>query len=446
MADWLTVLHTLITVAGVIVLILALKINPLFALLIGAGYLGLVTGQGFGPTTEIIATGFGSIMAEIGLLIVFGVLLGKLLAKLGAIEGLVAALMAVSGRRFAPYALGLTSGTVLQSIFSDVIFVITAPVGRSVARRIGRAGTGIISAAMCAGILFGLTMMIPSVGSLALSSLLEIPIPRFLAFGIITAILGIIITIAIMKTLFLRFGFWDAATDEEAYTGPIDDSAPEEDAPRRLPLWLTISPVFLALVLIASESILTNLSIDIPIMDFFGAPTIAMFCATFMAYVLLLVHRDHECVATTLKSGFAASGEILALTGLGGSLAEMVKSIGLGDILGSMFEADAASPILLAWLLAVVLHTAIGSVSVASITAAGFLAPVAASTGVDPVLIALAAASGSLFLMTVHSNFFWMVKTMLGQTTKGAVKSVSVTTSVGSVVGLGLVYAWSIFL
>lgn len=446
MADWLTVVHTLITVVGVIVLIVGVKLDPLFALVIGTVYLGLATGQGAEGTVEIITTGFGSIMAEIGLLIVLGVLLGAILFRLGAIDGLVEVLMKVSGRRFAPYALGATTGTVLQSIFSDVIFVITAPVGRSVARRLGKAGIGIVSASLSAGILFGLTMMIPSVGSLALSSLVGVPIPRFLLFGTAVAVVGIVLTILVMKLLFLRFGMWDTATDEDHTADALDEPAPDDEGVRRLPLWLTITPVFLALVLIAAESVLTNIGVDIPVMSFLGSPTVAMFLATFLACVLLRISRDQDCVKQSMKSGFTASGEILALTGLGGSLAEMVKSIGLGDILGGMFSEDAASPILLAWVLAVVLHIAIGSVSVASITAAGFLAPVAASTGVDPVLIALSAAAGSLFFMTVHSNFFWMTKTMLGQTTKGAVKSVSITTSVGSLIGLGLVFVLSWFL
>ncbi|MCQ9367125.1 GntP family permease [Brevibacterium sp. 91QC2O2] len=448
MADSLILINTGITIVGVIVLIIALKLHPLFALVIGALYLGLTSGLGLEKTAETVVEGFGKLMADIGMLVMFGVLLGVILSRLGAIEKLVSVLMKMSGRRLAPYALGVTNGTIMQSIFSDVILVITAPIGRNVARRIGPAGVGIMSVSLCMGCLFGLTMMIPSVGSLALSSLVGVPLPKFLLFGTLFSIVGVSVTIFIMKTLFVRFKFWKPETDEDPVAlESFRMAQPEEDGKKhRLPLPLTISPVILALVLIAANSIVSSMKIEAPLLTFIGDPMVAMFLATFIASIMLLVHEGNDILKETMKKGFSASGEILALTGLGGSLAGVVKAIGLGKVLEGMFSTGAASPILLAWILAVVLHVAIGSVSVASITAAGFLAPVASSAGVDPLLIALSAAAGSLFFMTVHSNYFWMAKTMLGQTTKGATKSVSLATCVGSVVGLVMVYILAVFI
>lgn len=445
MGDNMTLLHTGICIVGVIALIIWLKIHPLFSLFIGAIYLGLAAGLGFEGTIEAVSKGFGDLMADIGMLIMFGILLGGILFRLGAIDSLVALLMRISGKKLAPYALGVTTGTALQSIFSDVILVITAPIGRNVASRLGKSGIGVISAAICAGTLVGLTMMIPSVGSLALSNLVGVPIPRFLILGLIVSVPTILITIWIMRLLFVRFNYWSPETDEDHVGVEIDDMR-DKHTTKNLPLWLTVSPIFLALALIATQSMLDNLNRTNPFMAFIGTPMVAMFLATFLAAMLLLFSEGQKPLKESLKNSFGSSGEILALTGLGGSLAQVVKSIGLGDTLGKMFEADAASPIILAWVLAVVLHIAIGSVSVASITAAGFLAPVASSTGVDPVLIALSAAAGSLFLMTVHSNFFWMAKTMLNQSTKGAMKSVSLTTCVASVVGLALVYVLAVFI
>ncbi|MBC7443073.1 MAG: gluconate permease, partial [Ramlibacter sp.] len=157
-------------------------------------------------------------------------------------------------------------------------------------------------------------------------------------------------------------------------------------------------------------------------------------------------YRGNSGVKRALNRSFANLGEVLILTGLGGALAGMVTAIGLGDLLAVFFQESFGPPILIAWVIAVVLHIAIGSVSVAAITSAGILGPVAAASGVDPLLIALAAGAGSLFLMTVHSNFFWMAKNLLGQSTSGAVKLVGVSTSVASVVGLLAVLLLSLFL
>ena len=100
--------------------------------------------------------------------------------------------------------------------------------------------------------------------------------------------------------------------------------------------------------------------------------------------------------------------------------------------------------ILLAWFIAALLHLAIGSVSVAAITAAGIIAPILGSLGIAPVVIGLAIASGSLFALQVNSNFFWMFKSLLGLSTQGSLKTLTAVTTIASVVSLPLVIGASL--
>ena len=120
-------------------------------------------------------------------------------------------------------------------------------------------------------------------------------------------------------------------------------------------------------------------------------------------------------VGTVLTAGFHTTGEILLVTGVGGSLGAVIAESGMDKTLKDLFSADENAPvilsILLAWLIAAVLHFAIGSVSVGAITAAGIIAPIVGSLGVDPVVIALSIASGAMFALHVNSNFFWMFST-----------------------------------
>ena len=53
--------------------------------------------------------------------------------------------------------------------------------------------------------------------------------------------------------------------------------------------------------------------------------------------------------------------------------------------------------------------------------------------------IGLAIASGALFALQVNSNFFWMFRSLMGLTTQGALKSMTMVTSIGSVVSLPVV-------
>jgi gluconate:H+ symporter, GntP family len=98
----------------------------------------------------------------------------------------------------------------------------------------------------------------------------------------------------------------------------------------------------------------------------------------------------------------------------------------------------------LAWSIAAILHLAIGSISVAAITAAGILAPILGSIEVPAVVLGLAIGSGALFALQVNSNFFWMFQTLLGLTTQGTLKSLTLVTSMASVVSLVLILVLSL--
>ena len=75
----LIALHTLIAIVLVITLIIKLEVDPIISLILASLYLGLASGVGFTKTIEAITGGFGDIMAKIGLLIGFGVLILSLI-------------------------------------------------------------------------------------------------------------------------------------------------------------------------------------------------------------------------------------------------------------------------------------------------------------------------------------------------------------------------------
>ena len=133
----------------------------------------------------------------------------------------------------------------------------------------------------------------------------------------------------------------------------------------------------------------------------------------------------------------------MLITGVGGSLGGVIGASGLDAVLEDLFTANENMPaiviILLAWFVAAVLHLAIGSVSVAAIAAAGIIAPIMGAVAVSPIAMGLAIASGALFALQVNSNFFWMFKSLLGLTTKGALKTMTMATTISSVVSLPFV-------
>ena len=484
-------LHTAIAIVLAVGLIIALKVDPVISLLLASLYLGLASGVGFTGTIEAIATGFGEIMAEVGLLIGFGVLIGAFLHSAGAFHRLLDVFVRVLGATRLPYALSLLHSMIMPSIYVDVQVVLASPVARSAAPYIERNGLPMMASALGAGIFAGYVFVIPGLAAISIAGLLGVPLGRWLLFGIVIGPITAIVTTIIMRLL-LRGRLWKPESDEdvdeamaeqeahelavaraEAGTARADGSAAggeaggasraeagpshaearaahmgAPDAARSLPLGVLLLPILVPLLMIAFGAFAELFEFSNSFIAFLGNANLALFVGLLGAYVIFRATAGLESTRETMDEGFHTTGEILLITGVGGSLGAVIGETGLDEVLGGLFSADVGAPvlvtILLAWFIAAVLHLAIGSVSVAAITAAGIIAPILGSLNVAPVVVGLAIASGALFALQVNSNFFWMFKALLGLSTKGSLKTLTVATSVASLVSLPMVIVASL--
>ncbi|MEV7607516.1 SLC13 family permease [Paenarthrobacter sp. NPDC089322] len=474
MSDIAVLINTAVAVLAAVLLIVRFRVNPVISLTLASVYLGLAVGLGVEETVKTITGGFGEIMVDVGLLIAFGVLMGSILNQSGAIRRLVEHLLKTFGPKRLPYTMGLAIGTLLQSIFLDVLLVISAPLARKLAPKIGKLGAARMATAMAIALECGIVFTVPGVASLALAGLLNVPLGKMLLFGLLLVIPTIIISIGIMTFLFRR-GFWNEAKDEDHTFVAEEDSEGEEPANsgrgvqhaesttagqdtqpiggtvavaererKDKPLIVLFAPLLTSLVLIGAGAILEIFEMDIPWLQLLGEPIIALLIGLIGTCLVTRATVGQKKVEEAITVGFKESGQILILTGVGGSLAATVKAAGLGDILGGFFSASTVAPLLVVWAIAAVLHIAVGSVTLSAITAAGLLAPIAPAIGLDPVLLALAAGAGSLFMVHVTSNTFWLLQSLLGQSVRGALKSVTVGVSVASVVAILLILPMSL--
>ena len=115
----------------------------------------------------------------------------------------------------------------------------------------------------------------------------------------------------------------------------------------------------------------------------------------------------------------------------------MLITTGIGQVIADAVEGSALSVLFLAWVVAVLIRVATGSATVATVTAAGILAPVAADlTSPHVALMVLAIGSGSLFLSHVNDAGFWLVKGYLGTSIGQTLKTWTVMECLISVCGL----------
>lgn len=465
MSEALVMLHTGIAIALIVVIIMAARIGPVIALLAGSIYLGLAAGLGFEGTTEALATGFGDIMASVGLIIAMGVLLGSLLAAMGTLESLVEKLLRLFSPQHLPYASSLTMTTFFPVIYGDVLLVLMAPLVRSLAPRLAHGGMAKMSTALAIGINVGLVFVVPGAAAVAIAGLLGVPLGTMLVAGLLVAIPTAVLTMIVFNRL-VKFGLWKPAKDEMAVAGaqpavPADQQGTSEVATeggtasgvetdssfgQRAPLRVSLLPIVIALLLVASGVITGMAGVESGVIGFFGDPIIAIFIALVLAYLLAWRHLSKEKADSAIFKGFRESGIVLIITGVGGSLAAVIGQTGLETILGGYFSAGVLAPLLLAWLVAAILEIALGSATVAIITAGGILAPVMGTLDVPTVLVALVASSGALFGIHLNSNFFWIFQPLLGLTTQGTLKTLTLPMCIASVISLGLIMGASFVL
>jgi len=98
------------------------------------------------------------------------------------------------------------------------------------------------------------------------------------------------------------------------------------------------------------------------------------------------------------------------------------------------------SPILLAWLVAGLIRVATGSATVATITGAGIVAPLATMVpGVNRELLVLATGAGSLIFSHVNDAGFWLVKQYFNMSVAETFKTWTAMETLISVVAIVLI-------
>jgi H+/gluconate symporter-like permease len=471
-------IHITITVAIVVGLIVVAKINPVISLVIGALYLGLAAGLGYEDTTTAVVQGFGNLMAEVGLIIGFGVMLGALLSAMGTLHRIVDAMLRLFGAKRSPYVIGLASGIAFPAIYFDVALVIMAPMARSIALATGLS-IAPLAGALAIGLEVGLLMVPPGAAALAIAATLDIPLGTMLLWGIPFGIVVIVISI-LLHTLLTRVT-WNHEKDDDPMTDaehtgeiagfggpPGSPSSPVQAAvahdpratqlesggestdtgvaladhgrpPRQLPLSVAVLPLLIPVLLIVAQTTTAAAGAEVALLGFLGNPVVALLIGLLVGIGLAMPSLGREGMDEVIVRGAATSGVILLFTGVAGSLGQVIAETGVGDLVADLFSASSAAPLVLAWLVAALLRLAQGSGSVAAITAAALLAPVIGDLGIRPELVWLAAGSGAALGGHVTDNTFWIFKTILGLSVRGTFQVYTVAQGVLAFVGLAAV-------
>ena len=127
---------------------------------------------------------------------------------------------------------------------------------------------------------------------------------------------------------------------------------------------------------------------------------------------------------------------ILLIVAGAGALKQVLTDSGVSVVIGQQLQGLSINPLLLGWLLAGAIRVCVGSATVAGLTAAGIIAPVIISAGVNPNLMVLSIGAGSLLFSHVNDSGFWMFKEYFNLSLRDTLRSWSVMETIVSVMGL----------
>jgi GntP family gluconate:H+ symporter len=223
--------------------------------------------------------------------------------------------------------------------------------------------------------------------------------------------------------------------------------------PRRKPaFWPAVLTILLPVVLMLLRAI-GELTLDEgsglrSTLDVIGAPLVALLAGLVLAMFTLgfAAGFNRDEVSSTIGGALPAIAGILLIVAAGGGFKQVLIDAGVGQMIADAANGANLSPLVLGWLIAVGIRVATGSATVATITAAGIVTPLAADLSSPTVaLLVLAIGSGSLFFSHVNDAGFWLVKEYLGLTVGQTIKTWSVMETIISVCGLAGVLVLSIF-
>ena len=382
--------------------------------------LAVAAGIPLTDTFKAFTRGLGSTIGDVGVLIAFGAIIGRLLIDSGGADQIVDTILArTSGPRL-PWAMALIAFVVGIPLFFEVGIVLLIPVVMIVAG---------LSA------LHGLVP--PHPGPLIAIDAVGANLGMTLGLGLLVAVPTVIISGPLAARVMAG---WVPVEAPE----PLGGSDRAHEGPRPsfgASLSVVLLPVVLMLLRTVVETLVPEDTTN-PLAHaalFIGQPVVALLITVLVAMRLFgtrLGLRADE-VSGRVGASLGPIAGILLIVGAGGGFKQTLVDSGIAGIIATWIQQAAVPELLAGWLVAVAVRLATGSATVATVTAAGIMAPLAADMpSIEIALLVLAIGAGSVFLSHVNDAGFWLVKEYFGLTVGQTFKTWSLMETILSVTAM----------
>ncbi|MGW5868559.1 gluconate:H+ symporter [Streptomyces sp. NPDC055239] len=433
-----------LVVVGVSVLILLflmtrLKLNGFAALLFVAVGVALVQGIPVATIPDVLSEGIGGQIGDTMLVIGLGAMVGRVMGDSGAAQRIANKMLDAFGPRWVQVAMVVTSMLIGVTMFYEVAFIIIAPIAFTLVRVTG-------AKLLWIGLPMSITLstmhsfLPPHPGPTAVAATFHASVGLTLVYGLFIAIpAGALIALVWPRLPFIK------AMNPSIPKGLVSEREFTDEEMPGLGWALTVAlfPVVLIAGASVTEMAASGESPFLHFITFIGSAPIALLLTLLLAIWAFgpRIGRSLADVSASCTSAAQAMAMILLVIGAGGAFKNVLVEGGISDHIKDTTHGWSISPLILAWLIAVILRIALGSATVAVVTASGVVLPLLAGSGVHPEMLVLAVSCGSIAFSHVNDPGFWLFKEYFNLSVIEAIKVRTTYTTVLAILGLGGVLA-----
>ena len=460
MTGWALIIVFLLAIVLMIVCISKWKVHPFLAIMGVAVLLGFLAGipivnqtdaDGVVITTGIagiIGQGFSAIFTGIGIVIIFGALIGTFLEATGGAFKIADMVVKVLGKRSPTLSIVVMGWIVSIPVFCDSGFVILNPVRRSIVKRTGASGVA-TALGLGAGLYTSHVLVPLTPGPLGAADILYLGDFLLLVMGV-----SVVVSIPGLMAAY----FWAVRCGKRTQSKEDLEIAQNETVKTYEELvkefgglpngFLSIAPILIPILCMALGSIA---SADVfgasgPLRDFMvfiGTPVIALGVGLLFAILLLATSKKMEQFNNLTNETLKMLGPILFITGAGSVLGRVIAVSDMVPFISEHSGVLAGLGLFFPFIVSAIIKTAQGSSTVAMITTAGIMAPLMETLGMGtPIMAALtvmAIGAGSMMASHANDSYFWVVSNLSEMTPEQGYKNwTSMTVVQGIAVMLGV--------
>lgn len=451
-----------VAIVVMIVLISKFKIHPFLSILFVSLVLGLIGGIPFAAVTKadgstvdgiatVIGSGFSSTFTSIGIVIIFGAMIGTLLEATGAALKLADMVVKLVGPKHPELAIELMGWVVSIPVFCDSGFVVLNPIRKAMVKKT-RTSSVAMTVCLSAGLYASHVFIPPTPGPIAAANTLGVgnSLLLVMGFGALVSIPALAGAYFYAKYIGKKVKSADEA-DDEAVVQTYEELVA---AYGKLPSgFMSLAPILVPILLMALSNVASILGwtgVLNTACVFLGTPIIALAVGVVLGIIVLVQAKMADKLYNLTNETLKTVGPILFVTAAGGVLGKVISSTSLVSFITEHASSLEAIGIFFPFLLAAIIKSAQGSSTVAITTTAGIMAPLLAPLGMDStvmsVLCVMAIGAGAMTVSHANDSYFWVVTNFGEMTPDQGYKTQTAATLVEGVCSIAFIFILSLFL